>query len=85
MLSGGKDSFDACKGLSGRDAEYCRWLALQCDEHKKTQGGDKANVQADRYELITCSGEELDQSHDPYTGREPTNNIAAQTPGYPQE
>ena len=59
MLSGGKDSFDACKGVGGRDAEYCRWLVEQCGEQKKTQGGDRAGAQSDRYVLITCSGEEL--------------------------
>ena len=62
MLSGGKDSFDACRGISGGDAEYCRWLARQCEEQKKSQEAKDPGAQADQYRLITCGGEKLDIS-----------------------
>ena len=59
MVSGGRDPFSACKGLSGSDAEYCRWLIEQCSDQKKAREERGTGTHTDQYRLITCSGEEL--------------------------
>ena len=59
MISGGKDPFDACKGLSGADAQYCRWLIEQCEDEKQAQGERGPGAGADQYRLVTCDGQDL--------------------------
>ena len=68
MIGGGKDPFDACKGLSGADARYCKWLLDQCHDQKLAQE-KTPSTQADQYRLVTCTGDVLTfPSYDVCTG-----------------